>query len=56
MTKWQRMDDSPTRKAEVDWEVGLYLEPQDIHVRVLESEEDFDARLESYEDEVEEND
>ena len=46
-----------TRKAEVGSTVGLYFEPQDIHVmRFGESEEDFDARLESYEDEVEEND
>lgn len=46
-----------TRKAEVGLKVGLYFEPQDIHVmRFGESEEDFDARLESYEDEVEEND
>ena len=37
--------------------MGLYFEPHDIHVmRFGESEEDFDARLESYEDEVEEND
>ena len=46
-----------TRKAEVGSKVGLYFEPDDIHVmRFGESEEDFDARLESYEDEVEEND
>ena len=46
-----------TRTAEVGSKVGLYFEPQDIHVmRFGESEEDFDARLESYEDEVEEND
>lgn len=46
-----------TRKAEVGLKVGLYFEPHDIHVmRFGESEEDFDARLESYEDEVEEND
>ena len=46
-----------TRKAEVGSKVGLYFEPQDIHVmRFGESEEDFDSRLESYEDEVEEND
>lgn len=43
-----------TKKAEVGSKVGLYFEPQDIHVmRFGESEEDFDARLESYEDEVE---
>ena len=46
-----------TRKAEVGSKVGLYFEPHDIHVmRFGESEEDLDARLESYEDEVEEND
>lgn len=46
-----------TRKAEIGSKVGLYFEPHDIHVmRFGESEEDFDARLESYEDEVEEND
>jgi spermidine/putrescine transport system ATP-binding protein len=46
-----------TRKAEVGSKVGLYFEPHDIHVmRFGESEEDFDARLESYEDEGEEND
>ena len=46
-----------TRKAEVGSKVGLFFEPHDIHVmRFGESEEDFDARLESYEDEVEEND
>ena len=46
-----------TRKAEVGSKVGLYFEPHDIHVmRFGETEEDFDARLESYEDEVEEND
>ena len=46
-----------SRKAEVGSKVGLYFEPHDIHVmRFGESEEDFDARLESYEDEVEEND
>ena len=46
-----------TRKAEVGSKVGLYFEPHDIHVmRFGESEEDFDARVESYEDEVEEND
>ena len=44
-----------TKKAEVGSKVGLYFEPQDIHVmRFGESEEEFDARLESYE-EVEDN-
>jgi len=40
-----------TKKAEVGSKVGLYFEPQDIHVmRFGESEEEFDARLESYEE------
>ena len=40
-----------TKKAEIDSQVGLYLEPEAIHVmRFNESEEDFDARLEQYED------
>ncbi|MBP1041177.1 ABC transporter ATP-binding protein [Vagococcus sp. BWB3-3] len=42
-----------TRKAIEGTEVGLFFEPEDIHVmRFNESEEDFDARLESYEEEV----
>ncbi|MFZ2585052.1 MAG: ABC transporter ATP-binding protein [Enterococcus aquimarinus] len=40
-----------TRKAQEGSEVGLFFEPEDIHVmRFNESEEDFDARLESYEE------
>lgn len=40
-----------TRKAQPGSMVGLNFEPEDIHVmRFNESEEDFDARLESYED------
>lgn len=40
-----------TRKAKEGDEVGLAFEPEDIHVmRFNESEEDFDARLESYEE------
>ena len=40
-----------TRKAKVGSQIGLYFEPEDIHVmRFNESEEDFDARLESYEE------
>ncbi len=40
-----------TRKAQSGSMVGLNFEPEDIHVmRFNESEEDFDARLESYED------
>lgn len=42
-----------TRKAIEGTEVGLFFEPEDIHVmRFNESEEEFDARLESYEEEV----
>ncbi|WP_407391710.1 ABC transporter ATP-binding protein [Carnobacterium jeotgali] len=41
-----------TKKAVVGTEVGLYFEPEDIHVmRFNETEQDFDARLESYEEE-----
>ncbi|MGP6139388.1 MULTISPECIES: ABC transporter ATP-binding protein [unclassified Jeotgalibaca] len=40
-----------TKKAEIGKEVGLYFTPQDIHVmRLGETEEEFDARLESYEE------
>lgn len=40
-----------TRRAEIGTEVGLYFNPQDIHVmRLGETEEEFDARLESYEE------
>ena len=40
-----------THKAVSGQEYGLNFEPEDIHVmRFNESEEDFDARLESYED------
>lgn len=40
-----------TRKAHEGSEIGLMFEPEDIHVmRFNESEEDFDARLESYEE------
>lgn len=41
-----------TKKAQEGSEVGLFFEPEDIHVmRFGESEEEFDARLESYEEE-----
>lgn len=41
-----------TRKAREGEQVGLFFEPEDIHVmRFGETEEEFDARLESYEDE-----
>ncbi len=40
-----------TRKAVEGSKVGLYFEPEDIHVmRFNETEEEFDARLESYEE------
>lgn len=40
-----------TKKAQVGSQIGLDFEPEDIHVmRLNESEEDFDARLEAYED------
>lgn len=40
-----------TRKAKEGSKVGLYFEPEDIHVmRFNETEEEFDARLESYEE------
>ncbi|MGX7060247.1 ABC transporter ATP-binding protein [Vagococcus humatus] len=43
-----------TRKATEGAHVGLFFEPEDIHVmRFGESEEEFDARLESYEEEQE---
>ncbi|MBE1553620.1 ABC transporter ATP-binding protein [Sporosarcina limicola] len=39
-----------TKKAEVGVQVGLDFDPEDIHVmRLNESEEEFDARLEAYE-------
>ncbi len=41
-----------TKKAKEGSEIGLFFEPEDIHVmRFGESEEEFDARLESYEEE-----
>lgn len=40
-----------TKKAKEGSKVGLYFEPEDIHVmRFNESEEEFDARLDSYEE------
>lgn len=40
-----------TRKVKPDTRVGLYFDAEDIHVmRFNESEEDYDARLEQYED------
>ncbi|MGA9517478.1 MAG: ABC transporter ATP-binding protein [Trichococcus sp.] len=40
-----------TKRAEIGKDVGLHFGPQDIHVmRLNESEEEFDARLESYEE------
>ncbi|WP_419155034.1 ABC transporter ATP-binding protein [Weissella minor] len=41
-----------TNSAEVGQRYGLYFDPEDIHImRLNESEEDFDARLEQYEEE-----
>ncbi|MCO0832528.1 TOBE domain-containing protein [Fructobacillus sp. W13] len=41
-----------TNPAEIGARVGLTFDPEDIHVmRYNESEEEFDARLEAYEDE-----
>ena len=38
-----------TRKAQEGSEVGLFFEPEDIHVmRLNETEEEFDARIEEY--------
>ena len=40
-----------TKKAEVGSEIGLYFEPEAIHIMVPgETEEEFDKRIESYED------
>lgn len=40
-----------TKRAEIGAMVGLHFNPQDIHVmRLGETEEEFDARLESYEE------
>lgn len=49
--EWLIHSTNPTEEGK---EVGLFFEPEDIHVmRFGESEEDFDARLEGYEDEDE---
>ena len=38
-----------TRKAIVGEEIGLDFEPEDIHImRLNETEEEFDARIEEY--------
>lgn len=40
-----------TKKTDVGSEVGLYFEPESIHIMVPgETEEEFDKRIESYED------
>lgn len=45
-----------TNGAEIGSRQGLYFDPEDIHImRMNESEEDFDARLEQYESEEEES-
>ena len=54
MTKneWQIQATNP---AVIGERRGLYFDPEDIHImRLNESEEDFDARLEQYEDTEEE--
>jgi spermidine/putrescine transport system ATP-binding protein len=44
-----------TRKAKVGEEIGLYFEPEDLHImRFNETEEEFDARIEEYVEETEE--
>lgn len=44
-----------TKKAEVGSTIGLNFDPEDIHImRLNETEEEFDARLESYEDSADE--
>lgn len=45
-----------TKKADIGTEIGLYFEPEAIHVmRFGETEEEFDARLESYEHQGDQN-
>lgn len=40
-----------TKKAEVNSKVGLYFEPETIHIMVPgESEAEFDKRIQSYEE------
>ena len=40
-----------TKKAEIGSKVGLYFEPEAIHIMVPgETEEEFDKRIESYEE------
>ncbi len=49
--EWLIHSTNPTEEGK---EVGLFFEPEDIHVmRFGESEEDFDARLEGYEEDDE---
>ncbi|MDR0691270.1 MAG: ABC transporter ATP-binding protein [Streptococcaceae bacterium] len=44
-----------TRKAKVGEEIGLYFEPEDLHImRFNETEEEFDARIEEYVEETQE--
>lgn len=48
---WNEWMIHTTKKPELDSTIGIYLEPESIHVmRFNESEEEFDARLEQYED------
>ncbi|MDR1521775.1 MAG: ABC transporter ATP-binding protein [Streptococcaceae bacterium] len=42
-----------TRKVKVGEEIGLYFEPEDLHImRFNETEEEFDARIEEYVEET----
>lgn len=46
-----------TNGCKLNQRIGLYFDPEDIHVmRLHESQKDFNARLESYEDEEHDND
>jgi len=45
------MGNTINKKANVGSDVGLYFEPEAIHIMVPgETEEEFDKRIESYED------
>ena len=45
------MGNTTTKKDEVGSEVGLYFDPEAIHIMVPgETEEEFDKRIESYEE------
>ena len=44
------MGNTINKKANVGSEVGLYFEPRTIHIMVPGETEEFDKRIESYED------